>query len=58
MDDVKAPSKCENPECAATLNADLTCPKCGVSHSHPGCPECGRHGLHKDGCSLVGEYVG
>lgn len=49
---------CEDPACGATLTEDLQCPKCGVSHTHPGCPECGRHGHHKDGCSLIGEYVG
>jgi hypothetical protein len=49
---------CEDPACGAPLTADLQCSKCGVSHTHPGCPECGRTGFHKDDCSLIGEYVG
>lgn len=52
------PTNCEDPKCAAPLTSDLQCPQCGVSHTHPGCPECGRTGHHQDGCSLIGEYVG
>ena len=53
-----AQTTCEDPKCAAPLTPDLQCSKCGVSHTHPGCPECGRHGHHKEGCKLIGEYVG
>lgn len=66
-EDVTPLAYCENPDCfqlnegrpePALLKVDGTCPKCGISHTHPGCPECGNKGLHKDGCSLTGEFIG
>lgn len=49
---------CEDPNCGGAIAADDTCSKCGIGYMGPGCPECGRLGFHKDGCKLIGEYVG
>jgi len=51
-------TRCEDPKCGGEIGEDGCCDRCGVSHTHPGCPECGRHGYHKDDCSLIGQYVG
>ena len=45
----QAPTQCE--ACNVALAADLTCPKCGVSHTAAPCATCGRSGLHKDDCT-------
>lgn len=47
--DIGPPSACEG--CTVPLNDDLTCPKCGVSHTASPCATCGRVGLHKDNCT-------
>lgn len=51
-EEIPDPTECEVCDGVA-LNADKTCPKCGVSHAGEPCDKCRRFGSHRDECDAA-----
>jgi len=43
-------------DCGEAIDPDtLCCTACGIGHMEP-CPDCGRRGVHRDGCPALVEF--